>query len=239
MAPMSSAPMSSARKPAGGPAGGNAQARPSRAGSTAFTGGRLPPTLAAIARRRWLVALGKRLLPVAAVALLAAMALWPELGGEADKARLAYRRDTLTTASGQLTNARYHGLDQHGEPYTVTAASARQVGPDRIDLTTPKADLSMSSGTWVIGQGNAGVFLQKSEQLDLSGEVTLYRDDGTTLTTDAAALDVKAGAAAGAERTHAEGPFGTLDAQGFTLTDHGAVIRFAGPARMVLNGRGQ
>jgi lipopolysaccharide export system protein LptC len=38
---------------------------------------------------------------------------------------------------------------------------------------------------------------------------------------------------------HAEGPFGTLDAQGFALTDKGSVIQFTGPGRLVLNGRNQ
>ena len=217
----------------------DAKARTSRSDSAAFTGGRPPPSKRAIGRRRWLIGLSKRLLPVAAVVLLTVVALWPQLNEEADKARLAYRRDSLITASGQLTDARYHGLDGNGQPYTVTAATARQVGPDRIDLTTPKADLSMNSGAWLIGQGNSGVFLQKSEQLDLSGDVSLYRDDGTILSTDSADLDVRDGAATSSERTHIEGPFGTLDAQGFTLTDHGAVIRFAGPGRMVLNGREQ
>ena len=51
--------------------------------------------------------------------------------------------------------------------------------------------------------------------------MTLYRDDGTTMVTASASIDLKPGAAAGGEPTHAEGPFGTLDAQGFTLTDKG------------------
>ncbi len=34
---------------------------------------------------------------------------------------------------------------------------------------------------------------------------------------------------------HAEGPFGTLDAQGFTLTDKGSAIQFFGPGHLVLN----
>ena len=37
--------------------------------------------------------------------------------------------------------------------------------------------------------------------------------------------------------THVEGPFGTLDAQGFAMLDRAiAVIQFTGPGRMVLNG---
>jgi lipopolysaccharide export system protein LptC len=85
-------------------------------------------------------------------------------------------------------------------------------------------------------QSKDGVFLQHSGQLDLSHEVTLYRDDGTTLVTASASIDLKNGAAASSDPTHAEGPFGTLDAQGFTVTDKGAAVQFAGPAHLVLNG---
>ena len=39
-----------------------------------------------------------------------------------------------------------------------------------------------------------------------------------------------------ADSVHAEGPFGVLDAQGFTVMDKGAAIDFPGPAHLVLNG---
>jgi lipopolysaccharide export system protein LptC len=48
-------------------------------------------------------------------------------------------------------------------------------------------------------------------------------------------MDLKSGAAASSQPVHAEGPFGTLDAQGFALVDKGAVVQFTGPARLVLN----
>ena len=44
--------------------------------------------------------------------------------------------------------------------------------------------------------------------------------------TASASIDIKAGAAAGSEPTHVEGPFGTLDAQGFTVMDKGSRDRF-------------
>ena len=108
-------------------------------------------------------------------------------------------------------------------PTPLTAATAQQVSPERINLTTPKGDITLADGTWLMLQAKDGVFLQHSNQLDLSQDVILYRDDGTTVTTNSASIDLKNGAAAGAEPTHAEGPFGTLDAQGFTITDKGAV----------------
>ena len=66
--------------------------------------------------------------------------------------------------------------------------------------------------------------------------MVLYRDDGTVMRTQSAAVDVRQGAATSDEMTHAEGPFGVLDAQGFTLMDKGASIQFHGPAKLVLNG---
>lgn len=188
------------------------------------------------ARRSLSVSLAKRLLPVAALALLTLVALWPELTKD-ERRRLAYHVGGIDPQNGQLTDLRYNGMDDHNRPYTVTAAAARQASSERIDLVDPKGDLSLESGSWLMVQSRAGVYVQRTGQLDLSGEVMLYRDDGLTLRTDAATVDLKAGAASSAERVHAEGPFGTLDAQGFSVTDHGAIAQFTGPGRLVLNER--
>jgi lipopolysaccharide export system protein LptC len=182
------------------------------------------------------ITLTKWLLPAGALLLLATIALWPEIGRMQDSARIAFKRVTNEVGGATVIGARYRGVDKQNHPYTLTAATAQQDGPDRINLTTPKGDITLSSGTWLMVQSKQGVFLQHTEQLDLSHDVTLYRDDGTTLVTASASVDLKNGAAASAEPTHAEGPFGTLDAQGFTVTDKGASIQFIGPAHLVLNG---
>jgi lipopolysaccharide export system protein LptC len=194
------------------------------------------PDPGGLARRRVVINITKWLLPAVALVLLSTIALWPQIGRMSDSARIAYRRMTAEVGGATVTDARYRGIDEHGRPYTLTAVTAQQDGPDRINLTTLKGDITLGDGTWLMLQSKQGVFLQHSGQLDLSHDVTLYRDDGTTLTTASAAVDLKNGAATSAEPTHAEGPFGTLDAQGFTLTDKGAAIQFAGPAHLVLNG---
>jgi lipopolysaccharide export system protein LptC len=197
---------------------------------------RKPPSPDRLARRRVVVNVTKWLLPAGALALLASMALWPELSRMQDQERIALQHMSSAGGNATLTDARYNGVDQQGHPYTVTAATAEQVTPDRINLTNPKADTTQANGTWLMLQSKQGVYLQNANQLDLSKDVTLYRDDGTTVTSASASIDLKQGVAAGAEPTHAEGPFGTLDAQGFTITDKGAAIQFTGPARLVLNG---
>jgi lipopolysaccharide export system protein LptC len=190
---------------------------------------------AKLARQSWGVRIGKRLLPLLALALLSSVALWPEFAGDKDNARLTYRRGVALPQSGEMKTATYHGVDDRGQPYTMTASSARQVNDERIDFTDPQGDVTLESGNWLMVRARNGVYLQRAGNLDLSGDVQVYRDDGTTLTTSTAALELKAGAAASSDMTHAEGPFGALDAQGFAVTDRGAVVRFFGPGHLVLN----
>jgi len=197
---------------------------------------RKPPNQRRLARRHLVINLTKLVLPAGAALLLATLALWPEISRMTDSARIAYQRMSREIGGATVTDAHYRGVDEHGRPYTLTAATAVQVDPERINLTTLKGDITLANGTWLMVQAKHGVFLQHTNQLDLSGDVTLYRDDGTTMTTASASIDLKKGAAASAEPTHAEGPFGTLDAQGFTATDQATAVQFAGPAHLVLNG---
>lgn len=194
------------------------------------------PSQGAIARRRVLIRLAKLLLPVAALGLLSLIALWPELDRATDQARLSFREMSGNVGGARLTGARYHAVDDQGRPYTLTAAVAQQDGPERINLTDPKGDITLNNGSWLMLQAKRGVYLQNAKQLDLSHDVTLYRDDGTTLVTASASVDLKNGAAAGGQPVHAEGPFGTLEAKGFTVMDKGASIQFSGPAKVTLNG---
>jgi lipopolysaccharide export system protein LptC len=198
---------------------------------------RRPPSAGRLARRRWAINLTKWVLPAAALALLTTIAVWPEMQQASERARLAMGRISAEVKSGQLVDAHYRGVDDNGRPFTLTAATARQIDPERIDLTMPKGDITMQDGTWLMLHSKKGIFIQHANQLDLTEDVTLYRDDGTTMLTQSASIDMKNGAAAGSEPVHAEGPFGTLDAQGgFTVVDKGAAIQFAGPAHVLLNG---
>ena len=169
-----------------------------------------------------------------AVLLLATLVSWPQITHRLDASRLA-KAALRNVQQGRLVNLRYHGIDERNRPYTVTAEEAQQVGAERINLVSPKADVLGENGDWTLVVSETGVYLQRANQLDLSGHVVIYRDNGVTLQTPSAAVDLKAGAAAGSQHTHAEGPFGTLDSQGFALVDKGAVVQFDGKSRLVLN----
>jgi lipopolysaccharide export system protein LptC len=196
---------------------------------------RRPPTPGGLFRRRLLITTTKFILPMLGLALLATIALWPELDRANNAARIALRQLAGQVEGGEVIDAHYHGVDDQGRPYTLTAATATQDGPDKFQLTMPFGDMSMQNGTWLSMKSRLGAFVQHTNQLDLWKDVVLYRDDGTTLYTQSMSMDLKNGAAAGSQPVHAEGPFGQLDAQGFALVDKGSVIQFTGPAKLVLN----
>ena len=185
--------------------------------------------------RRFAVRVVKYVLPLAALALLSSIALWPELNRSVENGRVTWRRLTMTTGAGQMLRPRYHGLDARNRPYTISADTAERDGPNRINLAAPVGDATLENGTWLLLRARKGVYLQHSDELDLADAVTLYRQDGTVMTSQSATMNLKQGAGTSSEYTHSEGPFGTLDAQGFTLVDKGAVIQFHGPAKLVLN----
>ncbi len=199
---------------------------------------RTPPSAGALARRRVLVGVAKRVLPLAALALLATVALWPEFESAADRGRVAFRRvaevrpDALT-----IVNPRYQGADEQNRPYNVTADRALQSGSEEVvQLEAPRADLLLADGGWVYVEAREGRYDKASSRLDLAGEVTIHHDDGTQFVTARAAMDVGRGDAEGDDPVAAQGPFGTLTAEGFRLRDRGQVVVFTGRARAVLEG---
>lgn len=197
---------------------------------------RRPPSRGALARRRFMVGVGKLLLPAAALGLLALLAVWPELNRDLESGRLSYRRMSVAPESGLLADPRYRGVDSGGRPYTITARAARQSAQSRTDMVDPKGDMTLESGVWLHVDARRGVYLPKDAQLDLAGDVTLYREDGLTMASATATMNLRDGLATSEDRVHVEGPFGTLDAQGYTMTDKGAVLHFNGPGRLVING---
>jgi lipopolysaccharide export system protein LptC len=198
---------------------------------------RAAPTPARLAMRRFTIGLTKRLLPLGALALLGLIAAWPELERWNERARMRGVKFNASEATGVLSQPRYNGVDQRGRPYTVTALQARQISATQVDLTDPVGDVQLENGRWLQAKARQGAYVQHAGSLDLSRDVEIYRDDGTTMLTDTSTIDLKNGAANSADRVHVEGPFGTLDAQGFSITNRGNQVQFWGPGHLVLNAR--
>ncbi|HQT64697.1 MAG: LPS export ABC transporter periplasmic protein LptC [Acidocella sp. 20-57-95] len=196
-----------------------------------------PSSIPAITRRTRMVAVTKAVLPIGAMLLLVALAIAPSMKAGPGADRVTYKVQPNAQASGsEMSNAQYHGLDQHGQPFTVTANTAQDQGTDDVALSKPQGDISLTSGAWLMLRSDSGLFNQKSQTLGLNGNVTLYRNDGTTMTAPDAKIDLKQGEANSHSPVQAQGPFGTLNAAGgFNLTQRGADVIFNGPATLNLN----
>lgn len=194
--------------------------------------------LSGIARRSQAVAWAKRLLPAIAVMLLLVLAIAPNLHWGAATDRVVYHPHTgIAGTQSSMQNAQYHGVDQRGQPFTLTANEAIQRGPNDVQLAKPEGDITLHSGAWLMLSSNSGLFNQKADTLALTGDVTLYRNDGTIMTAPKADIDLHDGTAHSDDPVAAQGPFGTLHAKGgFHLTGKGTDVMFNGPVTLTLAG---
>jgi lipopolysaccharide export system protein LptC len=199
---------------------------------------RSPEMIAVMARRSRTVSFFKVVLPVGAAFLLIALAVAPSLhsGPAADRVTYKLQPTAGPIPASKMEGASYRGVDQRGQPFTLTADAANQQNADDIALSQPQGDITLTSGAWLMLKSDAGLFDQKLQTLGLKGNVTLYRNDGTMMLSPDAKIDLKAGSAVSASPVQANGPFGTLNAAGgFVLSDRGADVVFNGPVTLTLN----
>jgi len=180
----------------------------------------------------------KLLLPAGAVLLLGAMLLWPQLQAESKRFNIGLSGlDPRHPDRLKVVNARYQGIDGQGQPYEVLAESAFETkeGSREIALDAPSADLLENSGAWVLSNAPEGVYNRDTQQLRLTGGVTLFHDKGYTFSSPTAVLDMKNGYAYGTDPAMAYGPGGEIKGEaGFEILDKGRRILFKGKSRLIL-----
>lgn len=176
-------------------------------------------------------------LPLAAGLLIAMIAVWPQLQRETQGFSLDAQMLKTERATGQnLVKPRYTSADQKDRPFAVTAARAIQLenAPDVVELTDPEAELRLRDEAWLMLVARRGLYDRASQTLDLDGGVEVYHEDGHTIRTDHALVDVARGEAFGDTPVVASGPNGELTAGGFQVFDKGARMLFFNDARLVM-----
>lgn len=183
------------------------------------------------------VTLMKYALPVIAGSVLLLVVAWPEFKPKPERFPVGISDLKLNIEGGQrVVNARFTGVDSENRPFSVTADSVVQEAgaDDGVQLTQPKADVTLASDSWVAIAAPRGMFWRKQEVLSLVGGVDLFHDDGYEFRTDEARIDFRNGAASGDTPVRGRGPFGTVDAEGFRIVDNGDRIIFNGKSRLVI-----
>ncbi len=190
-----------------------------------------------IKNHRRFVAAAKYLLPLVAVMLVAMVIVWPHIYEEDNRFKInssAARGHEIDEPS--MVNPRYLGVDSSGQPFSITADLARSApeGDALIELETPKVDIALEDGTWLILAADSGAFNRPLKTLNLWGSVNLFYDLGYEFRTQRAVIDLKAGTATSNVPVNGQGPFGNLKAEGFKLINKGAAILLTGKSKLVI-----
>lgn len=183
----------------------------------------------------------KILLPSLAAVLLALVVVWPRLHFDDTRFHVGFARlspQSVQTLS--MRNARYFGLDENNQPFSVTSDRATQEPsrPDVIDLDQPKADFSSRDGSAIFVQADHGYYHQKTQLLDLVGAVNLYHEKGYELHTERAEINLADSSAHGELPVHGQGPQGLLEGQGFQIRNKGSEVLITGKSALTLNAAG-
>lgn len=198
----------------------------------------LTPRPAPTARYSRFVGLMRVLLPGLAVALLGVLLAWPKLSGRDESAELALGDLKGSGAERpSMINPRYFGTDSSDQPYVVTADLARALDREAtaVALDAPTAKIALRSGAEVSLGAKTGTYRQGEQTIDLVGGVVLNDACGYAMRTEEARIDLAESGASGSAPVQGEGPFGTLEAEGFAMTDKGRTINFTGRSHAVLH----
>lgn len=204
---------------------------------TGETRRRQPPRLSGRNSYSLFVSSMKVVLPALAAGLVLLVIAWPQLMPDVSRSGLDFAkiaRDHAKTLN--MLNARYSGVDENNQPFTIAADLATQSpdNEDMVELQHPKADIKTNEGDQVGLSARVGHYDRKAETLDLTGKVHLVHDDGFDIVTEQATISLKDGSAAGDMAVTGQGPSGELESEGFRLRERGQVIVFTGQSRLLI-----
>lgn len=182
------------------------------------------------------VAVMRRLLPTAAIAVLGvvlAYALYPR-----DKERMSLSYEQAQGVAGDLsmTKPRLSGTDVKGNPYVITADFAVQTEKNarKVLLTNVDADMQFDGKRWANAKSGKGFVDMDAKKLDLSQNISLYTDDGYEFHTPSANVDLDRNIATGNERVRGQGPMGSFAADSFVFDRANRHVTLKGRVQTVL-----
>lgn len=144
--------------------------------------------------------------------------------------------EELTQGEVAMLRAKYGGLDEKKQPYTITAdkASRSSDTPDVINLRQPMADILLNDGSWIATRGLQGTYMQDHMQLFLNEKVKLFHDEGYEMETENLHIDLKTSVMRSQTSVFAHGPVGEIRSEGIEFIPTEDKIVFAGPATLKL-----
>jgi lipopolysaccharide export system protein LptC len=200
----------------------------------------LRPTRASLLARRQarghtrLVHVLRWLLPTLILAMLGLLAAF--VIGEALRASHARPQDSPTDI--RMVSPHFVGRDNQGRAFNLVAHMAQRDDTDlrRILLTSPIMKLDVDSPHPKTLTADRGVFDEDTRLLRLDGHVRVDDSTASTVGTEAALVDTKAGTITGVSGVSGTGPMGAVQAGSYTANQRNGTIVMHGGVHAVLRG---
>lgn len=183
----------------------------------------------------------RMILPLVALSIAAAVFAWSYTENLKIITREEIAPAARTIGKNELLNPRFESRDKKDQPFTITAKRALQgeSNDDLVILESPVADMMLTSGNWIAIEALQGAYRQDNQRLLLSGAVKLFHDKGYYMNMEKLHVDIKKQTAWSDVDVYGQGPEGTLEAKGMNGDAESDILVFKGPARLVLNMKGE
>jgi len=99
--------------------------------------------------------------------------------------------------------------------------------------------MTLGDNEWVAVKAQQGAFDQTGQSLRLTGQVKIFHDTGYEMEGREMTVSLKDQTVTSEQPVSAQGPAGTLEAQGMEARSADSVVIFKGPATLVLSGDAQ
>lgn len=177
----------------------------------------------------------KIILPSLAALLIALVIAWSSI----DSQHIMKVEDVLPAATimhNELLNPRFESVDNKNQPYTITAAYARQSKENDsiVLLETPYADIALSNDTWIAAKSANGTFHRDHNILKLNKDVEIFYDQGYQIFMETITLNVQEKTGSSHKPLSGFGPKGKMSAQGVEFDLARNYLKLNGPASITL-----
>jgi len=205
---------------------------------TSDIGARSGPATAAIRRMHahtQLVRALRWLAPASIIALLAVVAAY--VADEAVRSSHAAVKDTPTQI--RMVNPHFVGRDDQGRAYNMFARAAQRDDADmqRVDLTAPVMVMDIDSPRPKTITADRGVYDERTRLLHLMDHVRIDDSAASTIATNDALVDTKAGVVTGVAPIAAQSPTGAIQASSYSASEKGQRVILHGDVHGQLKGR--
>jgi lipopolysaccharide export system protein LptC len=187
------------------------------------------------------VVIMKRILPLAAAALVAAVVAYSLQSRQPDQTKWALTFEQLKIDKNDLAMVKPNltGTDSSGNPFVVTADEAHQYphSPNRALLDNVEADLTLRDGNWLNATAPHGLLdaphpanqrcakttCPANQTLEMWGSIAVFSDNGYEMHTTSAHVDMGSGIVRGKKYVRGQGPLGSFYADSFVFKFQGHV----------------